>query len=69
MKSNLKSIKLMNDANCEREQMNQFFGGVAGNGCTATTMTVHPNSPVTNDGDDSYQGECGVVKVDFPLYA
>jgi len=49
----------MNDVNLEKSQMNQFFGGGGGSGCTLDTVTVTPSGSA-NDGDDSWGGECDV---------
>ena len=60
-KISLVDIKMMNDVNLEKDQMNQFFGGrncSGGAGCTLDTITVTPSGNF-NDGDDSWDGECG----------
>jgi len=56
-KLSFQDIKEMNDVNLEKSQMNQFFGGGGGSGCTGSTATVTPSGS-HNDGDDSYAGEC-----------
>ena len=55
---NLSDIKKMNSVNLEANQMNEVFGGRAvGGGCTLDTVTVTPSGS-SNDGDDSWSGEC-----------
>lgn len=58
-KFSFQDIKEMNDVNLEKSQMNQFFGGGGGSGCTLDTVTVTPSGSA-NDGDDSWGGECDV---------
>lgn len=57
-KMNLSDIKKMNTVNLEADQMNEVFGGRAvGGNCTLDTITVTPSGS-SNDGDDSWSGEC-----------
>jgi len=59
----LEKIASMNANNIEKKQMDELFGGVASQTasqpCTLETITCTPNGN-KNDGDDSWEGECGV---------
>ena len=55
----LEKMASMNANNIESESMNKLFGGAAASPCTADTTTVTPSGS-SNDGSDSYEGECGV---------
>lgn len=59
---NFSDIEVMNDVNLEKDQMDQIFGGRpnGGGGCTMDTVTCTP-SGASNDGDDSFEGECSLA--------
>jgi len=66
LKLNLNDIKLMNDVNLEKEQMNQVFGGHMSNDVTLDTATCTP-SGTKNDGDDSWAGESAGIANPAPV--
>lgn len=68
-KNTLNSLVTMNNQAIEKEKMNELYGGAGFKpfppltiggavACTADTFTVTPSGS-HNDGDDSWEGECG----------